>query len=403
MSLFKSRLIFNTIIMFVFIYPLRFTFFPLSTRYILAGIGILYMMGRRSLLSKYLTGVFRFMPVLFFSLLTCVVNATTDLGLWSTPIVYSVSFFASVGVIGVTKSYEPRKFIELFIIAVVIQMSICILFFVLPEVEEAANSFIVSSELAKEAMEDSIGIRMRGLGAAFFSCGVINCIALLLISLFYTPEKKIYFVAYSLIFLIGIFVSRTTLVGVLLSAPILLKKLQVSFKKVIIGICLLFTGFYYVGTTLKNSEEQKYLNLFNFGFALINNYEDTESFNTRDIDALSYSGRMPDNIKTWIIGDGLLADPRNPERAYYKHVDQGYLRCLYFFGLLGTASLLVGYYLEIREVVRSNKNKWFYLLFLFYMIIMYKGLMDIFQFIIPFYLIYSIRDLSILQRKHMIA
>ena len=147
-------------------------------------------------------------------------------------------------------------------------------------------------------------------------------------------------------------------------------------------------GFYYVGTTLKNSEEQKYLNLFNFGFALINNYEDTKSFNTRDIDALSYSGRMPDNIKTWIIGDGLLADPRNPELAYYKHVDQGYLRCLYFFGLLGTASLLVGYYLEIREVVRSNKNKWFYLLFLFYMIIMYKGLIDIFQFIIPFYLIH---------------
>ncbi len=118
-----------------------------------------------------------------------------------------------------------------------------------------------------------------GLGAAFFSSGVCNCVALILISIYYTSSKKYYIIAYLLIFLIGIFVSRTTLIGVILSLPILFKRLHISFGKVIAGALLLFGFLFIVGNVLKNSEEQKYLNLFNFGFAFISDYEDNKSFN----------------------------------------------------------------------------------------------------------------------------
>lgn len=378
---------FNVIVMFSFIYPFQLVFFPVSTRYVLALVGIIYVIIKRRLLSKYLTGVARFVPVLIFSLIATIVNFTSDLGLWSTPIVYSLSFFSAVGVIGTTKSSAPQTFVDLFVAAVSLQMLLSVLFFVFPNLEITANSLLVTSDLAKEAMETSEGIRLRGFSSAFFSSGVINSIALIIIALYYTPNRKIYIFAYFLIFFIGLFVARTTLVGVLLSIPILIIRFKISFKKLIISIVVLVGGLYIIGSNLKNSEEQRYLNLFNFGFAVINDYEDSKKLNTGDLDAISYSGHLPSSIKTWIIGDGLLADPMKPTTAYYKGVDQGYLRSIYFFGILGTLSLLGGYYFEVRQVVRHNGNKWFYLLFLLYVLVMYKGLIDIFQFIIPFYLI----------------
>lgn len=379
--------VFNVIIMFTFIYPLHFVFFPLSTRYILALVGIACLITKRKLISKYIIGVSRFMPVLIFSLVTTLVNQTSDFGLWLTPIVYSLSFFSVIGVVRITKSDKPLKFVDLFILAVLLQMIISLVFFLQPDMEMAVNKMLVTTDLAKAAMESSQGIRLRGLGAAFFSSGVVNSISLLLIAIYYQPARKIYLIAYFAIFIIGLFVSRTTVVGFLLSLPLLLKKLNVSFVKILLGAGFLIGGLYLIGTNLKNSEEQRYLNLFNFGFAIINDYENSEKLNTGDLDAISYSGHMPDNIKTWIIGDGLLADPIRPTTAYYKNVDQGYLRGLYFFGLFGTLSLIGGYCIEVRQVVRHNKNKLFYLLYLLYLIVMYKGLIDLFQFIIPFYLI----------------
>ena len=374
-------------IMFTYVYPLHFVFLPVSTRYLLAFLGIIFIVTNKKLLSKYITGVVHFLPVLFFSFITLIVNQTSEFGIGTTPIIYSLSFFSAIGVIGITKSYEPQKFIDLLVAAVALQMLLGLFFFINPNIESSVNSLLVQSDLAKESMEDSFSIRIRGLGTAFFSSGVVNCIALIVIALYYNPSRKIYLFFYFLIVLIGIFMSRTTIIGFLISIPILLKRLNVSFKSVMIGTFALIGTLYVIGTNLKNSEEQKYLNLFNFGFAIINDYEDSKKLNTGDLDAISYNGRLPNNIKTWVIGDGLLADPMNPTTAYYKGVDQGYLRSLYFFGILGTLSLLVGYYLEVLQVVRHNKNKLFYLLFFLYVIIMYKGLIDIFQFIIPFYII----------------
>lgn len=384
----------NVILMFVFIYPLQFTFFPLSTRYLLAIVGLILLITNKHLFSKYVSGVLRFVPILFFSVLTCLVNQTSDFGLWTTPIVYSLSFFSAVGVISLTKTNNQESFVDMFVMAVVIQMILHLIFFIFPEIEEMANLVLASTELAQESMESSLGVRMRGLGSAFFGTGVVNSIALILISFFYSPSKKYHIIAYILIIVIGVFASRTTLVGFLISFPLLLRRMRVPFRKVIVGACIFIFGISALATALKNSGEQKYVNLFNFGFAFINDYESSKKFNTEDIDALSYSGRLPDNIKTWIIGDGLLADPQNPATAYYKHVDQGYLRCIFFYGLLGTISLLIGYYLEVNRVVRYNRDKRFYILYFFYLVIMYKGLFDIFQYIIPFYLIKQAKPLE---------
>ena len=57
---------------------------------------------------------------------------------------------------------------------------------------------------------------------------------------------------------------------------------------------------------------------------------------------------LPDNLKTWIIGDGYGANPTDYDPYYigkdyhgfYMGTDIGYLRFIFFFGLLGMASMI---------------------------------------------------------------
>lgn len=57
---------------------------------------------------------------------------------------------------------------------------------------------------------------------------------------------------------------------------------------------------------------------------------------------------FPDNIKTWIIGDGYSANPSIYDPYYvgvqylgfYKNTDIGYLRFIFFFGILGMISMV---------------------------------------------------------------
>ena len=52
---------------------------------------------------------------------------------------------------------------------------------------------------------------------------------------------------------------------------------------------------------------------------------------------------FPDNLHTWIIGDGYLENPFNRDMnyigpnfgGYYMATDIGYLRFLFYFGLIG--------------------------------------------------------------------
>ena len=52
---------------------------------------------------------------------------------------------------------------------------------------------------------------------------------------------------------------------------------------------------------------------------------------------------FPDNVKTWIIGDGYFANPYNTDPTYvgyqpggyYMGTDIGYCRFIFYFGLIG--------------------------------------------------------------------
>ena len=58
--------------------------------------------------------------------------------------------------------------------------------------------------------------------------------------------------------------------------------------------------------------------------------------------------RFPESIKTWIIGDGYIENPKNDPYfigkltgGYYMGTDVGYLRFIYYFGLIGLIAFII--------------------------------------------------------------
>jgi hypothetical protein len=126
----------------------------------------------------------------------------------------------------------------------------------------------------------------------------------------------------------------------------------------------------------------------NYGFEYFVMYSKTGRLGTASSDATLKSIVLPKTFKTYVIGDGYFADPVNPETAYYMRVDTGYLRLLYYFGLLGALVYLfielipICYFVKIGQ---SYIGKHFFVVLLVYLLILnVKGLPNIFQYTMLF-------------------
>lgn len=387
----------NIILFFSFIYPVTFTFFPfLSTRHLFALIGIILLLRKLKIPRSIYDSTCLFFTLSVISLLTCVLNLTSDFSLASIPIIFLISYFSIVGVCFLTGVDDNELFTDLLTKTALLQMIISILFFVLPDVEVLLYSLIKVGELASESLLQSQGFRLHGFGTNFFSAGVSNSFILLLIAIHSGRRRIFYSVSYAIVFFVGIFIARTTFVGFLISFPILLYKTSnFSFFKCISIIGLILVIFVMIGDCLKNSNIPEIRDIYTFGFEPIINYQEEGSLNSSSVSVLSYKGKLPNDIKTWILGDGLYADPHAPV-YYYKGVDQGFLRCLYYFGTVGLIVLLLGYYSIIKRAVIVNQSRLYYLLFVIYLIIMYKGHTDVFQYIIPYFILKTSRNNALL-------
>ena len=77
---------------------------------------------------------------------------------------------------------------------------------------------------------------------------------------------------------------------------------------------------------------------------------------------------FPDNIKTWIIGDGYFANPGDTDPyyvgplggAFYKSTDVGYLRFIFYFGVLGLFAFVLFLYIycfgKIKKISKADAD-----------------------------------------------
>ena len=106
---------------------------------------------------------------------------------------------------------------------------------------------------------------------------------------------------------------------------------------------------------------------------------------------------FPETMKTWIIGDGYFVNPsRDPNylgditEGYYMNTDVGYLRFIFYFGLVGLIifSMMIVYSGYICISCFSNSTLLFIMLVLIHFIVWFKVSTDCF-FILGFFIALS--------------
>ena len=96
---------------------------------------------------------------------------------------------------------------------------------------------------------------------------------------------------------------------------------------------------------------------------------------------------FPENISTWIIGDGFWNS--HDGIGYYMHTDVGYLRMIYYFGIFGMIGFfLINYYsILFKNIEELRLTKYIFLLYL--AILNLKGHVDILSFTLLFFIYYT--------------
>lgn len=367
---------------FLFLYcaNISFFFFPgkLKTTLVVGIIGFLYYIIKYGRKDPYKLGktIPLIIPLGCWMSLSIILNQSNQIWFLQYVILQIVYLFGAAFIVDFAKINNIRTILWMIAIYVLIQNFIGFLGIQTP----AISDFIRSVEKASffERREYALGYRAWGFGEhVFFTGGVWTAIAMLVVVFLYKKKyiNQVLFWFFVLILLItGLFVARTSLVG-LIGFVILLFPLKKEFPKMFKYFLL---GGLVVTIILAS---QKYFIKKNYStgyaFELFNSYAETGKITTTSSEGTANMWKtLPDNIGTWILGDAKYED--DVRGGYYMQVDVGYLRVIFYGGIVGLFLYLQYSYKLIRRIIFYNGKDYelsifLYTYFALLLLVMWKG------------------------------
>ena len=243
--------------------------------------------------------------------------------------------------------------------------------------------------------------RMFGIGCALDVAGIR--FALVLVAMFFMKMQQkgdkwymdlLFYLVFFFILVVGNMIGRTTIVGVGVAFVYLvflslrqfrrIESRYVNMWKRALLILLVFIPvivfFYQTNPRLRKN--------FRFGFEGFVSLIEKGDFNYTSNETLETMYVWPDNVKTWTIGDGYFDNPVATDPYYtgeitegfYKNSDAGYVRFIFYFGLIGLV-MFSFYMLQVSMVCRRRHPEWrtlFLLLLAVHFIVWYKVATDTF-------------------------
>ena len=363
-----------------FFFPFEFTFLPgINTKMLLAAMGLVLFVARAAASRSASLDRDFFVLIVFASIvslsgiISVVYNATTDLSYAS----YVVSFFVWMGgayfvVSGIRFLHgkvTPLIVINYLAAICVVQCVIALLISRNPLVKDFVDSF-----LGGDGFMGKLENRMYGIGCALdvaglkFSC-VLVAISFVVMNGLCQPKLQttIYWIAYLVIAVVGNMIGRTTSVGVVVSLIYILVHCifygyREFLKSHVLPLLLLMVALLPLLIYLYNNSSKTREDL-RFGFEGFFSLAETGRWETNSNNRLSDMFVLPDNPKTWIIGDGYFDNPYsdpnfngdNPTE-FYKGTDVGYLRFIYYFGVIGLISFVVFFLVAFWECALRHRK-----------------------------------------------
>lgn len=179
--------------------------------------------------------------------------------------------------------------------------------------------------------------------------------------------------------IVGNMIARSTTIGLAASVLFFVWVIftQKGVQSILIKLSLVTTTTIVVVAILYSSSKDFNQN-FRFGFEGFFSYAETGVWHTHSNDILKNMVVWPDNLKTWIIGDGYINNPLDKSLptydpyyvgkayvGYYKGTDIGYLRYIFYFGVIGLITFSLFFVKVCQVCIQYSKAfKWMFILVL---------------------------------------
>ena len=373
-----------------YFFPFSFTFLPaVNTKMAMAGVGLVLVgiqlgRARNSVFSKDMVTISLYaLMVSFTSFIAVTLNETRDytyvsyiISMW----VWLSAAFVAVKYMRTVHGYISVELVCNYLIAVcVFQCVSALVIDFVPTVKNFALTYIADlGPTEMELMKESG--RLFGFGAALDPAGsrfaaVLTIIVFMATRLAATNRNKYlvgYILAFIFIAIVGNMIARTTTVGVIIALAFLLY--SIGLHRMVISkstgrIMLWFVGVLVVAvpllTILYHTNEQFHDNI-RFAFEGFFSLAEKGRWEVSSNEILKNMIVFPDNLKTWLIGDGYMVNPNisDPyytgeyhQAGYYQLTDIGYLRFIFYSGLIGLCAMFAFIWKSGRISMRKFKDQ----------------------------------------------
>lgn len=271
------------------------------------------------------------------------------------------------------------KIVNTIIVCFLIQTALQWIFLFLPDFSRSFN-FLRNSggklELLQEHYDGRRGLALSGAG--FFSLSSSYGMALLLYCSKYNSLFSKRTVLRTMLFfflLTGTFFAGRTGFIALLFIPFLFFKTisKINKREVLkVFITLLTCSICVFALFSLGGSNERISRLYDYSFELGTNWFDNGELGSTSTDSLLSMYDVEISFKTFMIGDArynMIDEYGN--KSYYKGVDPGYLRKIFYFGIIG---VILSFALQIAIYGGSfKKNKLFIILFIYMMVLEAKG------------------------------
>jgi hypothetical protein len=270
----------------------------------------------------------------------------------------------------------------------VFQCAISMMIHYIPFVKSCVDIYLVDAGVHMDRIN-----RLYGIGSGLDTSGIVFSCVLLTMAVCFTHNilnmskwHVLSFVISSfIIIIIGNMISRTTSVGMIISTVYLICSMGISKLSIkytyfhFIWMCGLilaisvFIGYYYYNYVPEVQHQIR------FAFEAFFNWVEKGEWSTSSTTILSEDFyRWPTDMETWLMGDGHFVDPEKP--GFYKKIDMGYLRFIYYSGIIGLLFFIVFLACAVRLCIRNIKTyqSLFLLLILLQFIVWLKVATDVF-------------------------
>ena len=396
MKILRFSLIF--FLFFIYCYSIVFTIFPVSTKILLGGVGLIYVF------LKLTIGRYRlkkeFVWIIKYSVFLCLWDILLSIITGYYQFHYCRIMVTPIsGVLGACILYEcSKKYIKtendfhlFFVFVVFTECLLTVLMKVHPSLYSIVMSIQQSDTGNKEISDITDYYRMIGIGNAVFF-GVLPVCSFSLLSCTYLLSNKIkgIFVNFFLIFafltisMTYFFCARTALAIVAIAfVQLLIIINKVSLKQLLFIlisiIVVVLLGINFLENNLNDSMFQ-----WAFGFLVDNDMESDNSVAT----VMEWWKNAKFDIGTFAFGDGCYV---NPDGTYYQKVDIGWFRNIYYSGIIGLFLILFYHFKLLVYIYKCHRGKnmklMLFLLFMSYCVILAKGDAIMLTFLI-LYLVY---------------